>query len=194
MKRARRPGAGFTLIELVAVLAIFALVALMALQALTGAIHQRTVLERADHTAEELSRALVLLRRDLGAALPATFHPPLSGPEPALLAISGAGRFSLSISGHPRLPGDDGAGMARVIWRHDPVASTLTRQVWPVLNPARGTLLAPERVVLSNITGLSLTPLGDWAERDDNAASLPEGFEVRLTSARHGALRVVVAR
>ncbi len=194
MKPARQTGAGFTLVELVAVLAIFALVALMALQALTGAIYQGRVLERADHTAEELTRALTLLRRDMGAAFPATFHPPLSDPEPALLAIDGSGRFSLSITGNPRLPGDQGAGMARVIWRHDPVANTLTRQVWPVLNPARGTLAGPERVILSDVTSLSLTPLGNWPERTENAASLPEGFDIRLTSIRHGALRVVVAR
>ena len=194
MKHARRSGAGFTLIELVAVLAIFALVALMALQALTGAIYQSRVLERADQTSEELTRALTLLRRDFGAALPATFHPPLSDPEPALLAPVGAGRIALSITGHPRLPGDEGAGMARVVWRHDPVASTLTRRVWPVLHPARGTLLGPERVILSGVTGLSVAPLGDWPEREEDAASLPEGFDIWINSARHGALRVVVAR
>lgn len=194
MKGTRRAGAGFTLIELVAVLAIFALVALMALQALTGAIHQRNVLERADRDAEALSRALTLLRRDFAAALPATFHPPLSDPEPAFLAADGSGRIALSITGHPQLPGEVGAGMARVIWRHDPVARTLTRQVWPVLNPARGTLLGPERVVLAQITGLSVSPMGDWPMRTEDAASLPAGFDIRLTSARHGALRVVVAR
>lgn len=194
MSGARRAGAGFTLIELVAVLAIFALVALMALQALTGAIHQRTVLERADHDAEALSRALTLLRRDFNAALPATFDPPMGDREPALLAIDGAGRIALSITGHPRLPGEEAAGMARVVWRHDPVARTLTRRVWPVLHPLRSTVQGPERVILGDVTGLSLTPLGDWAARDENAASLPEGFDIRVTSARHGELRVVVAR
>jgi len=194
MKHASRAGAGFTLIELVAVLAIFALVALMALQALTGAIFQSRVLERTDQTSEELSRALTLLRRDFESALPATFHPPLADPEPALLATRGSGRIALSITGHPRLPDEDGAGIARVIWRHDPVTSTLTRRVWPVLHPVRGTLLGPERVILDNVTGLSLSALGEWPERAENAASLPEGFDIRITSARHGALRVVVAR
>lgn len=186
--------AGFTLIELIAVLAIFALVSVMALQALTGAIYQRNVLERVDHEAEELSRALTLLRRDFEAAMPVAFYPPLSDPEPALLAPAGSGRISLSIGGHPRLPGSPGAGAARVIWRHDPVATTLTRQVWPVLAPARGALLEPERVILAGVTALTLETLGNWPERAENINSLPEGFEIRLTSQRHGPLRVVVAR
>lgn len=194
MSRARRHGAGFTLIELVAVLAIFALVSLMALQALTGAIHQRRVLERADREADALIRALTFLRRDFEAALPATFHPPLAEAQPAFLAADGSGRVALSIAGHPRLNEGDGAGTARVVWRHDPVARTLTRQVWPVLNPARSTLAGPERVILSDISALSVAPLGAWPEREENPASLPAGFDIRLTSGRYGALRVVVAR
>ncbi|MCC5969534.1 MAG: prepilin-type N-terminal cleavage/methylation domain-containing protein [Pararhodobacter sp.] len=185
---------GFTLIELIAVLAIFALVSVMALQGLTGAIYQRSVLERVDNEAETLSRALTLLRRDLEAAIPVAFRPPLSDPEPALHTIEGSGRFALSIAGHPRLPGSPGAGAARVIWRHDPVAGTLVRQVWPVLEPARGTVIEPERVILSGITGLTLTPLGTWEERTTTNASLPAGLEVNLTSSQHGPLRVVVAR
>lgn len=194
MTLANRREAGFTLIELVAVLAIFALVALMALQALTGAMHQRRVLERADLEAAALARTLTQLRRDLSGALPATFHPPLADAQPALLAPEGGGRFALSIAGHPRLDEEDGAGMARVIWRHDPVARRLTRQVWPALNPARQTVAGPERVMLEGVSGLSLIPLGDWPTRADDPASLPAGFEVRLTSGRHGTLRVVVAR
>jgi len=194
MRRTRRAGAGFTLIELVAVLAIFALVALMALQALTGAIHQRSVLERVDHEAEALTRALTLLRRDFEAAFPAPFHPLLADPEPALLAPESSGRIALSMAGHPRLPGAPGTGIARVVWRHDPVARTLTRQVWPVLEPTRSAVAEPERVILADVTGLSLSPLGDWPERGENIASLPEGFDIRVISARYGRLRVVVAR
>jgi len=194
MKSQRQARAGFSLIELIAVLAIFSLVAVMALQALTGAIYQRGVLERVDAEAEALTRALTLLRRDFEAAFPAAFHPPLADGEPALLAIDATGRIALSVAGHPRLPGAPGAGLARVVWRHDPVARTLTRQVWPVLSPARSTVQEPEHVILDGITGLSLEALGAWPERGQNNASLPEGFDIRVTSARHGLLRVVVVR
>lgn len=190
----RRAGLGFSLIELVAVLAIFALVAVMALQALTGAIFQRQVLERVDAEAEGLTRALVLMRRDFQAAVPIVFRPPLAEAEPALLAPEGAGRVAISIGGHPRLSGATGAGLARVIWRYDPVAETLTRQVWPVLDPARGDLVEPERIMLNGVTGLVLAPLGAWPGRADDPSSLPQGFDLTVTTTRHGALRLVIAR
>ena len=189
-----RAGAGFSLIELVAVLAIFALVSMMALQALTGAIFQQQVLERIDAEAEELTRALTLIRRDFRSAIPMAFHPPQAEVEPALLAPAGSGRVAVSMSGHPRLPGAPGAGMARVQWRHDRVAGTLTRQVWPVLDPARGDLIEAERVMLSGVTGLDFAPLGEWPARDSDPATLPEGFELTLTTAAYGTLRLVIAR
>lgn len=194
LRRTRQAGRGFSLIELVAVLAIFALVAVMALQALTGAIFQRQVLERVDAEAEGLTRALALMRRDFQAAVPIIFRPPLAGAEPALLAPAGTGRIAVSMVGHPRLPGTSGAGLARVIWRHDPVANTLTRQVWPVLDPARGDLVEPERIMLSGVTGLIFAPLGAWPGREDDPSSLPQGFDLTVTTTRHGALRLVVAR
>ncbi|KPQ07440.1 MAG: type 2a secretion system protein GspJ [Rhodobacteraceae bacterium HLUCCA12] len=190
----RRVAFGFTLIELIAVLAIFALVSVMALQALTGAIRQRSAMTRIDDEAATLARALVMLRRDFDAAVPIAFHPPQSDPEPALAPQPEAGRVALSIGGHPQLPGEPGAGLARVIWRHDPVERTLTRQVWPVLNPARGDLIGPERVILDGIAGLEFEPRGEWPEREQNLSSLPEGFEVSIATDRYGTLDLVVAR
>ena len=187
---------GFTLIELVAALAIFALVAVMAAQALNGALRQRDALAARDDAAIALGRSLALLRRDLEAALPMVY---VSGdadaPEAALRIIGGtAGGFALSIGGNPRLPGEPGAGMARVQWRIDPAREMLTRQHWPGLAPSGSDRTGSQRDMLGTVTALRVEPLGEWANRLERPDSLPEGFAVTIESRQHGQLRLVVAR
>lgn len=193
----RRDGsAGFTLVELVAALAIFALVSVMATQALNGALRQRDALATRDDAAVALGRSLALMRRDLEAALPLVFLAPGDdAPEPALRMIdTGSGGFALSTGGNPRLPGESGGGLARVLWRVDPARAVLTRQHWPGLAPERGDAAGPLRDMLAEVSALRIEPLGDWPDQDEDPASLPAGFEVVLETRRHGQLRLVVAR
>lgn len=87
------------------------------------------------------------------------------------------------------MPGQTGDGFARVVWRVDPNAATLMRQMVPLTLPASPA--PPEVVLLEGVTSLRLTPRGDWR---DAPAGLPPGFEVLIETRRHGTLRVVVAR
>lgn len=192
----KRSNAGFTLIELLAALAVFALVAVMAAQALNGALRHRDGLAARDDAAAALGRSLALMRRDLESALPLAFHPATGNtPSPALEEITGAGGgFALSIGSHPRLPGEGGEGLARVLWRVDSARGVLTRQHWPGLSPAATTDAGPLRDMLAGVRSLSIEPLGDWPERGDNPASLPPGFQVVLETHQQGRLRLVVAR
>lgn len=190
-----RATAGFTMVELLAALAIFALVAVMAAQALNGALRQRDGLAARDDAATALSRSLALMRRDLESSLPLAYYPAGSGEsEPALDEIAGGAGFALSIGGHPRLSGERGDGLARVLWRVDPARAVLTRQHWPGLAPAAQDQAGPLRDMLGGVTALSIAPLGEWPEGDANPASLPPGFEVVLETRQHGRLRLVVAR
>lgn len=188
--------AGFTLVELVAALAIFALVAVMATQALNGALRQRDALAARDDAAAALGRSLALMRRDLEAALPLGFLPAGADTrEPALRVIGDApGGFALSIGGHPRLPGEPGAGMARVLWRVDPAREVLTRRHWPSLAPTRRNAGGPARDMLEDVTALAIAPLGEWDGQIEDPDALPPGFEVVLQTRRHGRLRLVVVR
>jgi len=178
---------GLTLIELVAATAIFALVAVMALQALTGGLIQRAGIQRADADQSALLRSLSLLRQDLEAAVPLPYRGAgLSGP-----ALEGAGPagFALSRAGVAVLPGEVGDGFARVVWRVDPNAATLSRRSLPLTGTA--TPAPPEVVMMQGVTALRLVPRGDWA---DAPAGLPRGLEAVIETRRHGTLRVVVAR
>ncbi|MEQ9260339.1 MAG: type II secretion system protein GspJ [Roseovarius sp.] len=211
---ARPTPRGFTLLELVVSLALFALVSVMSLQVLTGALHQSRVMERADAQAGEVLRALALLRNDLDHAVPLPFQTPIGDVEPAYLPQTGS--LSVSLGGLPRLPRAPGesaaearpdAGFQRVIWRHDAAAGTLTRQVWPVLNPRDPAQLGPEEVVLTGVRGLVLEPgpedaavagsLPEEEAEEENRANaaqgLPPQIVVEIDTAQTGVLQIVVS-
>jgi general secretion pathway protein J len=178
---------GLTLIELVAATAIFALVSVMAMQALTGGLIQRAGIERADADQAALLRTLALLRQDLQAAVPLP-HLPAAGPVGPPLDI-GPGGFALSRAGIEPLPGQSGDGFARVIWRVDPNAAQLLRQMVP-LTGASGPL-PTEVAMLPEVTSLRLIPRGDWPGAPEG---LPPGLEAVIETRSQGTLRVVVAR
>ncbi|MEO0780598.1 MAG: type II secretion system protein GspJ [Pseudomonadota bacterium] len=210
MSPARAPR-GFTLLELVVSLALFALVSVMALQVLSGALHQNRVLERVDDQASAVLRTMALLRLDLNHASPMAFQTPIGDFEAAYLP--GPDSLALSLGGLPRLPRAPGegarssaqdAGFQRVIWRHDITENTLTRQVWPVLNPRDPDQIGPEEVVLTGVRGLTLTPSledlantgalgndGDTNARDENG--LPSQITVEIDTVQTGTLQVVVS-
>lgn len=183
------PPRGFTLLELVVSLAIFTLVAAMGLQAVTGTLHQNRVLDQSQADMVEIQRLMTQLRRDLDAAVPVPFTTPLGDQEPAYQAEEG--RLRLSLGGQMRLTESRDsldAGFARVIWTHDAAAGTLTRQVWPVLAPRDPDQIGPARVMLSGVTGLTVT-----ASDAQGPAALPRQIAVRIDTERHGRLDVVGA-
>lgn len=192
---------GLTLFELVAVLAIFAMVAVAGLQAVTGAVRARDRIGAADAETVALMRAMTLLRADLKALADMPFHPPGAGaaPEPAFLADPGAGRFALSLAGQAVLPGTQGAGLVRAVWRLDRAGGRLTRQVWPVLRPASARAAGPEVTVLEPVRALGLrvrpatdAGAGEWeVPGPADAPALPRLVEVTIETERHGLLRVV---
>lgn len=155
--RPNHPTSGLTLIELVAAMAVFALVAVMGLQALTGSLRLRDRLGARAETAEDLSLALTLLRNDLSAMMPLAFHPPGSSrPQSALVLSPDGTRLGFSIGGQPDLAPLQTRGLHRVEWRVDSARGALTRQVWPVLQPASPTARQPEVTVLQGVRGISL--------------------------------------
>lgn len=185
-----RPPAGFTLLELMVALALFALVAIMSLQVLTGALHQRSLVERRTTEAASLFRMMTQLRSDLESVVPATFTSPIGDEEPAVLPSED--RLALSLGGQPRLSAADGAnpvesGFQRVIWRHDDSSGTVTRQIWPVLHPRDPAQIGPEILMMEDVESWQVTPA-------EPAEGLPARISVTFESARHGFLRLVVAR
>lgn len=210
-RRRARPNAdaGLTLLELVVALALFAMVAVMGLTALRGALRAQDALERADARTLRTAQALTLLRSDIEALAPLPFAPPGGGPaEPAL--VDGGDFLALSVGGQPGLPGEQTAGLARVIWRLDPGAGLLTRQVWPTLRPADARAAGPEVVMLESVGRLStrvyLDDLG-WLQGHgaDSAApapapglapspETPRAVEVTLSTGPDGDLRILVTQ
>lgn len=201
VRRSGRDG-GVTLIELIAVLAIFAMVALIGLQSLTGALKARTRLDDIAGENAALARTLTLLRADLGAAVPLTFMPPGTPAEPAVRVTSANATLAVSISVPVTRIGTPGDGMARVIWRHDPAARRLTRQVWSALTPADDTARGPNTTMLDDVDDFALRVMADadgaWSSDygSDPARApdrLPRAVETTIGTADHGALRVLVA-
>ncbi|WP_397544517.1 prepilin-type N-terminal cleavage/methylation domain-containing protein [Roseovarius salis] len=194
--RPSRPGPrGFTLLELVVAMALFALVSVMALQALSGALHQRQVLERVDARDAEILRTLTLLRRDLKHLVPLGFQSPLGEIENAFAPAPD--RLGLTLGGQPGGNGEDaqaspGAGFRRVVWQLDPEAGTLSRRVWPVLNPRDPEQLGPERVHLTGVRAMRILPEPQPDGDPLLVNSLPRQIEVELQTDRAGPLRVVV--
>jgi len=193
----RRAARGFTLLELVVALALFALVSVMALQVLTGALHQRRVLERSAAQGAEVLRTLTLLRRDLEHLVPLPFRSPLGEEAPAY--APGEDRLALSVGGQPRLPpatpadGEE-AGFQRVIWRHDPEAGTLSRRVWGVLNPRDPEQIGDETVHLTGVRELRVAPAEAPGAETAPVTALPRQIEVVIDTAQTGTLRVLVTR
>lgn len=185
----KRRANGFTLIELLVAMSILAIVSLMAVQTLSGAIFQRDVLTRVDTQAAELARALALLRHDLEAIAPM----PLSGDDSEMpLAVRVQPQsFSLMRGGVAALPGTVSGGFARVDWRVD-AQGDLSRQI--TLTNGQRAPEGPDIVMLTGVSALRLSALHGELPSSDGPTDLPAGFELTLTHARFGPLRLVVAR
>ena len=160
---------GFTLIEVMAAVAILAVVAVMSVQTLGGVMLHRDILLRQDDQAAELLRSLALLRRDFEAAAPLTDAGARNG------LLGDAQGVTLLRGGLADLPGV-AAGVQRLRWAV--VGGALTRQL--------GADAAV--VMLRGVQGFGVSPVQATGD------TLPPGFEIRLESARFGAIRLVVAR
>lgn len=182
-----QPTRGFTLIELLVAMAILAVVSLMAVQSLSGVLMQRSVLTRVDHSAEDLARALALLRHDLETVAPMAQRDDTGQALPAITVQ--ANGFSLMRAGVPALPGALGSGFGRVAWELA-ADGTVSRR----LVPDFGGDETPSLPILSEVSDLSLVALNGEMPTADDPTVLPQGFALRLTHARHGTLRLVVAR
>lgn len=209
---------GMTLIELVVAMAIFAMVSVMGLQGVTGMMRMRDRLDtRAGDTAE-LSRALSLLRADLGAAVPLLFHPPGKvPPRSALVHDTGAGRLALSVAGQPDLSASGGPGFGRAQWRLDAASGTLFRSAWSHLTPSDLSAEGPEVAILTDVMSMGLRSYWDdigWVEGslpgdpaslviDDaegiegtfvpTSAALPLAVEITLVTGQYGTITVTEA-
>lgn len=176
---------GFTLIELLVAMAILAVVSLMAVQALSGVVFQRSVLTRLDDQAADLARTLALLRHDLEAVVPV---PRLGDDGAGLPAIAlEGGTLLLMRGGLAPLPGEAAVGFASVEWRLE--GGILTRQM--TLGNADP---SPRITLLEGLTDLRLSALGGTLPTAEAPTVLPAGLVVELTHARHGTIRLVVAR
>ncbi len=189
---------GFSLLELVVVMAMFAVVALIGLQVIAQTLRNDERLTKASREASDLAYGLALLRADLGAAIALPFHPPNGLPAPPLDAPAREGRFSLSLGGQASLDGD-GAGLARVTWRLDPAANTVTRQVWPVLIPGAARLAGPEVTMFEGVRALALegyVPGQGWGSGfprpGKDAPPLPAALRVTMEHAAFGRVQTIV--
>lgn len=195
--RRRNRERGLTLIELVAAMALFALVAVMSLQALTGMLRLNNRLEGTAADTLQTSLALTLLRRDMRAMVPVVFAAP-DGAVQSAFDASQAGALAFSVGGQPVMDNTSGVGLQRIIWRIDAERQSLMRQVWPVLQPARENLLAPEVVMLTGVSGMAVRSY-DWrvgwriggGDTGSFSDTLPGAVEVTLATSA-GPLRLLV--
>lgn len=185
---------GFTLIELLAAVVVFSIVSVLAVQALNISIYQRNVLERVDDEIKSLGRALTLLRQDLQAALPMPFYPAHGTPKDAFVISNDKQQFDLSISGHPRFPGEPGVGFARVSWNLDSATGILYRNVISSLNPLSSALTYHQQPILGGVEDFVIDTVTDDVPLEQENAQLPRTFFVTLVTTKHGIVSVRVTR
>jgi general secretion pathway protein J len=200
MKDRAQSEAGFTMLEMVVVLALFALIATFSLQALSGTLRARDRLLVADENSENLARTLAQMRADMNAVVGVTFTLP-SGDVESAIEISDLGNsVGLSVSGRFDFGGDETIGLGRVIWRLDPSSGVLTRQVWPVLNPASQSAKGPEVAMMTGVSAITLRRLINtsvWEIGRDRsifgaASTLPKALDIAVTSKYWGVISTKV--
>ncbi|MDR6267603.1 type II secretion system protein GspJ [Roseobacter sp. N2S] len=192
---------GFTLLELIVVLAVFALVATMSLQAMTGTLRTRDRLVKVESQTAEITRVLALLRADLQAAVPLEFHDVNGQIQSSFEIAQGSEQLAFSVSGRFALPGEQSAGLGRVIWRFDRSTQQVLRQSWPTLIPADRASLSPEVVVATGISGFDVRRLdgdGNWVSGPDDSlgagtsSGLPRAVDVVIDTAAFGRISTLV--
>jgi general secretion pathway protein J len=192
--------AGFTMLEMVVVLALFALIATFSLQALSGTLRARDRLLVADERSENLARTLAQLRADMNAVTAINFATP-SGENLSAVEIADLGNsVGLSVSGRFDFGGDETIGLGRVIWKLDQATGVLTRQSWPVLNPASASAQSPAVIMMADVVAINVRRLINtsvWEEGRDRsvfgaASTLPKALDISITTKRWGAISTKV--
>jgi general secretion pathway protein J len=192
--------AGFTMLEMVVVLALFALIATFSLQALSGTLRARDRLLVADENSKNLARTLAQMRADMNAVVGVTFTMPSGDVESAVEIADLGNAVALSVSGRFDFGGDETIGLGRVVWRLDQSSGTLSRQVWPVLNPASSFARGPEVVMMTGVSAITVRRLINtsvWETGRDRsifgaASTLPKALDIVVTSNHWGAISTKV--
>ncbi len=186
---------GFTLIELLVALAVFAAMAALAYGGLNGVVRARQALAEEGAALGRLQFAIGLIERDLRSAVDRPVRDAYGAEQPM---FTGA-RTSLEVS---RL----GAGLgtlsgAPLVERvgYQKQGRRLERLSWAVLDRAQGSVPVV-RALLEDGGDLEFRYLddggrwhGQWPPPTGVAGRAPRAVEIRLTDARLGELRRVVA-
>jgi type II secretion system protein J len=188
------------MLEMVVVLALFALIATFSLQALSGTLRARDRLLVTDEKSENLARTLAQLRADMNAVVGVTFVAPSGETESAVEIEELGNEVALSISGRFDFGGDETIGLGRVIWRLDQSSGVLSRQVWPVLNPASQSAEEPEVTMMRDVTAITVRRLINtsvWETGRDRsifgaASTLPKALDISVTSKHWGVVSTKV--
>jgi len=133
LRRGRRAGVGFTLVEILTAIAVFGVIGVLATRILAGMIDVgEATRERGDALAE-LQRAMRIIERDIEQATLRTVRDELGDPL-APLVMSGASLLELTRLGWQNPLSDPRAELQRVAYviRDD----KLLRLFWPVLDRA----------------------------------------------------------
>ncbi|MFT5796429.1 MAG: general secretion pathway protein J [Candidatus Azotimanducaceae bacterium] len=156
--RAVQNDRGLTLLELVIAMSVFALVAIMGLQSLTGMLRTRDSLMRLDTETAALSKGLALLRNDLGAIMPLAFYPTGGGfPRPAIESNPSVVDLAMTLGGQTNpLSAKANGETHRSEWKLNSETGELSRGIWLTIIPANIEARAPDVVVLSGVSALSV--------------------------------------
>ena len=147
-----------------------------------------------------MARTLAQLRSDMNAVAGVTFLSPNGEPESAVEIADLGNKVSLSVSGRYDFGGDETIGFGRVIWALNETTGVLSRQTWPVLNPALDTAKGPKVTMMTDVTALNVRRLINtsvWeAGRDRSifgaATALPKALDISVTTNRWGAISTKV--
>jgi general secretion pathway protein J len=196
----RRPGTGFTLIELIVVLAIFAMLAVMAYGGLASVLSARErVLQSLERTAA-LQKVYVRLRNDLQQLRARPARDPYGEPQAALL-LAPDGALEFTRSGWRNPLSQPRSSLERVAYRLD-VDGRLLRTSWRAVDRAQNAA-AVETVVLDQVEDLRWRFLEgkEWREAWPPAGTggtptletVPRAVEVSLTLKDLGEVRLLFA-
>jgi general secretion pathway protein J len=190
-----KPGAGFSLIEILVALVVFAAMSAIAWGALSQVARTHSALAIEQDRFAAIVRTIGDLERDLRQAISRPLRGNYGETLPALLG--NADRVELSRLGFANPRSEPRSNIERVMYAVN--EGTLRRGRYAVLDRAAGS--APQwSDQLVDIGGLRLRYLGaggDWSDQwppqDASANELPRAVEFRITLEEWGELRRVIA-
>lgn len=189
-----RPGAGFTLIEILVALAVLAVLAGFAWKATSALVDGEARLTAEAKRWQAIDALFARIDGDVAAAIPRPVRVP-GGREAAWLGtIDGNGQSSFEFTRGGAEETGAGAAPARIGWRV--AGSTIEVAYWPHLD--RGAGAAPARyAVVDGVTRMEVRYADDegtWVDRwtPEDPRSLPRAIAVALTLAEGGRVERVM--